>query len=158
MRRRRKSKRRGRKHVQAKKVKIDGIQFASGLEAYCYKQLKENSIDADYERRSFRISRECTTTYSYYANWGGRFIKRKDKVLPITYTPDFEGKDFIIECKGRKNERYPLVIKLFRIHNEKYLKKTIYEPKTKEQVDAMIQLIKDKKQNHADIQQDSRHK
>ena len=34
--------------------------------------------------------------------------------LPITYKPDFVGRDFIIECKGRANEAFPLRWKLFK--------------------------------------------
>ena len=35
--------------VRAKKVTHDGIQFASGLEVYMYKALKEANIVAEYE-------------------------------------------------------------------------------------------------------------
>ena len=34
------------------------------------------------------------------------------KILNIKYTPDFIGKDFIIETKGRANESFPLRWKL----------------------------------------------
>ena len=43
--------------VQSKKIKVDGIQFASGLEAYMYKALKKAKIKADYEKRTFEIFR-----------------------------------------------------------------------------------------------------
>jgi hypothetical protein len=36
------------------------------------------------------------------------------KILPITYKPDFVGRDFVIECKGRANESFPLRWKLFK--------------------------------------------
>ena len=36
------------------------------------------------------------------------------KYLTIKYTPDFIGKDFIIETKGRANESFPLRWKLFK--------------------------------------------
>lgn len=143
-RKRQNRKKKGRKHVQARKVEVDGILFASGLEAYCYKKLKEHGIKADYEKRSFEIFRGASLKNEYYANWGGRLLKRQKKVTNIKYTPDFEGDEFIIECKGRKNERYPLVIKLFRKWNETKLGKDIFEPKTKDQVDTMIQIIKEK--------------
>ena len=35
-------------------------------------------------------------------------------ILNIKYTPDFIGEDFIIECKGRANESFPLRWKLFK--------------------------------------------
>ena len=34
--------------------------------------------------------------------------------LTIKYTPDFIGKDFIIETKGRANESFPMRWKLFK--------------------------------------------
>ena len=36
------------------------------------------------------------------------------KILPIKYKPDFVGRDFVIECKGRANESFPLRWKLFK--------------------------------------------
>ena len=41
--------------VFAKKTTIDGIKFASGLEAYMYRALKASKIKADYEKRTFDI-------------------------------------------------------------------------------------------------------
>ena len=35
--------------VVSKKITVDGIKFASGLEAYMYKALKRAKIKADYE-------------------------------------------------------------------------------------------------------------
>ena len=36
------------------------------------------------------------------------------KYLPIKYTPDFIGDNFIIETKGRANESFPMRWKLFK--------------------------------------------
>ena len=41
--------------VRSKKVTINGIKFASGLEAYMYKALKKAKIIADYEKRTFEV-------------------------------------------------------------------------------------------------------
>ena len=51
MKRIRRSKKRG--PVVSKKVTYDGIKFASGLEKYMYIALKQNSIKAEYEKRTF---------------------------------------------------------------------------------------------------------
>jgi len=45
------SKKRG--PVQSKKIEYDGIKFASGLEKYMYKALKEAKIVAEYEPMSY---------------------------------------------------------------------------------------------------------
>ena len=36
------------------------------------------------------------------------------KILNIKYTPDFVSDSFIIECKGRANESFPLRWKMFK--------------------------------------------
>ena len=45
--------RRKRGPVQAKKIKYDNINFASGLEKYMYMALKKNKIKAKYEGETF---------------------------------------------------------------------------------------------------------
>jgi len=44
---------RKRKLVQSRKTTVDGIKFASGLEAYMYKCLKDANIKAEYEGEEF---------------------------------------------------------------------------------------------------------
>ena len=104
--------------VVSKKITVDGIKFASGLEAYMYKALKAAKIKADYEKRTFEIFEGFDFTnesYERQANGKGSMVNRGNKkVLSIKYTPDFEGKDFIIECKGRPNETFPLRWKMFK--------------------------------------------
>ena len=41
--------------VRSKKTTYDGIKFASGLEVYMYKALKEASIVAEYEPASYEL-------------------------------------------------------------------------------------------------------
>ena len=41
--------------VRAKKKVIDGITFASSLEAYTYNELKSSGLDFEYEGESFVI-------------------------------------------------------------------------------------------------------
>ena len=41
--------------VRAKKTTVDGIQFASGLEAYMYRALKAANIKNDYEGETYLI-------------------------------------------------------------------------------------------------------
>ena len=51
----RKKYRRKRGPVTSKKITVDGIEFASGLEAYMYKALKQSGIDAAYEGSTYTI-------------------------------------------------------------------------------------------------------
>jgi hypothetical protein len=132
--------------VVAKKVIYNGITFASGLEKYMYKALKDAKIDFKYEGQTFELlpgfnfSNDC---YERQSNGKGDFINRGlKKVLNIKYTPDFIGEDFIIETKGRANESFPLRWKMF-----KYLmsieedKRALYKPQNQAECDKTIEII-----------------
>ena len=144
MRRGYKSKKRG--PVRAKEVSFDGIQFASGLEKYMYLALKEAKIIARYEgetyvlQDSFEFNNE---SYERQANGKGEMKDRgQKKILNIKYTPDFVSDSFIIECKGRANESFPIRWKMFK----KYVKEriphvTLYKPQNQKECDKVVELI-----------------
>ena len=123
--------RRKRGPVVSKKVTIDGIKFASGLEAYMYKALKSAKIPAAYEGSTYTIFQGFdlnVTCYERCANGKGDYKDRGNKkILPIKYTPDFIGKGFIIETKGRANEAFPMRWKLFKHYAEHNLNSTLYK-------------------------------
>lgn len=135
---------RKRKLVQSNKTTVDGIKFASGLEAYMYRCLKEAKIKAQYEGEEFILiegfffdidSYERTTTKEF-ANRG------RKRILPIKYTPDFVGDGFIIECKGRANEAFPLRYKLFKKWISINRPETIlFKPQNKKDCDAVIEIL-----------------
>ena len=140
----RKSKKRG--PVRAKKVTFDGIQFASGLEKYMYKALKEAKIKATYEGQTYVLQEAFifdVDSYERQANGKGDMVNRgQKKILNIKYTPDFISDSFIIECKGRANESFPIRWKMFK----KYVKNnlshvTLYKPQNQKECDEVIQLI-----------------
>ena len=132
--------------VFSKKITVDGIKFASGLEAYMYKALKKAKIKADYEKRTFEIFPSFkfkNKSYERQANGKGSMINRGDKkILGIKYTPDFEGKNFIIECKGRANETFPVRWKMFKKYVNIYLHGyTLYKPQNQKECDETVKLI-----------------
>ena len=142
--RRRKNKQRG--PVRAKKVICDGITFASGLEKYMYRVLKKAKIKAKYEGETYIIQEGFEfdiQSYERQSNGKGEFKNRGNKkILPIKYTPDFVSRSFIIECKGRANESFPMRWKLFK----KYVKAnmprvTLYKPQNQKECDTVIELI-----------------
>lgn len=132
--------------VTAKVVSYDGITFASGLEKYMYKALKDAKIDFRYEGEVFELmpaflfNNECNERQS---NGKGDFINRGNKkILNIKYTPDFTGWDFIIETKGRANDSFPLRWKMFKkwmIDNND--NRTLYKPQTNAECLKTIELI-----------------
>ena len=140
----RKNKKRG--PVRSKKVICDGITFASGLEKYMYQALKKAKIKADYEGRTYTLIDGFefkTSSYERQSNGKGDFVDRGNKkILPIKYTPDFIGDKFIIECKGRANESFPMRWKLFKkFINRHYPHVTLYKPQNQKECDQVINLI-----------------
>ena len=132
--------------VRSKKVMFDGITFASGLERYMYQALKKAKIKAKYEGQTYTLIDGCnfmTTSYERQSNGKGEFKDRGNKkILPIKYTPDFVGDKFIIECKGRANESFPMRWKLFkRMINIKQPYVTLYKPQNQKECDQVIELI-----------------
>lgn len=142
----RRSKKRG--PVQAKKISYDGIKFASGLERYTYIALRKSKLFEGYENETFELITPFqfpNISYEKQANGKGEYINRgTKKILGIKYTPDFIGKDYIIECKGRPNESFPLRWKLFKLWLTKNnIGKILYKPQNQKEVDLTITLIKE---------------
>ena len=132
--------------VQAKKVVCDGIKFASGLEKYMYLALKKAKIKAKYEGKTFVLQEGFmfnTDSFERQGNGKGDMVNRgQKKILNIKYTPDFVSDSFIIECKGRANESFPLRWKMFKKYVNKHLKHvTLYKPQNQKECDEVIKLI-----------------
>jgi len=132
--------------VRAKKVTHDGINFASGLEKHMYIALKKARIKAAYEGETFTLIDGFmfdSSSYERQSNGKGDMVDRGNKkILPIRYTPDFVGDGFIIECKGRANESFPMRWKLFK----RYVKENLpgvdlYKPQNQKECEVVIQLI-----------------
>ena len=138
--------------VQAKKITYDGINFASGLERYTYMALKKNKLFEGYENEVFQLIEGFNfdnESYEKQANGKGDYTNRgQKKILGIKYTPDFVGKDYIIECKGRANESFPIRWKLFKLWlTQNKIGKTLYKPQNQKEVDRTIQIIKEKRRS-----------
>jgi hypothetical protein len=82
-------------------------------------------------------------SYERQANSKGEFKERGGKqIRAITYTPDFVGRGFIIECKGRPNESFPIRWKLFKRYISKNLPNvTLYKPQNQKECDEIVSLI-----------------
>ena len=64
------------------------------------------------------------------------------KIQNIKYTPDFVSDSFIIECKGRANESFPIRWKMFKKHVKEHMKHvTLYKPQNQKECDEVIKLI-----------------
>ena len=148
MKKKYKKKKRG--PVRAKKVVFDGIKFASGLERYMYQVLKKAKIKAKYEGKTYIVQEGFmfnNKSYERQSNGKGDLVNRGcKKILPIKYTPDFVSDSFIIECKGRANESFPMRWKMFKKYVNDNLKHvTLYKPQNQKECDKVIELIKENK-------------
>ena len=138
--------------VQSKKTIVDGITFASGLEKYTYMALRKAKLYEGYENEVFQLVEGFNfnnISFEKQANGKGEYTNRgQKKILGIKYTPDFVGKDFIIECKGRANESFPIRWKLFKLWlNKNKIGKTLYKPQNQKEVDLTITLIKESRRS-----------
>jgi len=132
--------------VRANKVTFDGIKFASGLEKYMYQVLKNFKIHAVYEGATFELQESFmfdVDSYERQGNGKGDMINRgQKKIQNIKYTPDFVSDSFIIECKGRANESFPLRWKMFKKHVKANLSHvTLYKPQNQKECDQVVGLI-----------------
>ena len=132
--------------VVSKKVTYDGIKFASGLERYMYQALKKAKIHADYEGCTFNLQEGFmfdVESYERQSNGKGDMVNKGGKrILPIKYTPDFVSDSFIIECKGRANESFPIRWKMFKNYVKNNLPRvTLYKPQNQKECDKVVELI-----------------
>ena len=135
--------------VRSKKVTFDGIKFASGLEKYMYQALKKAKIHAVYEGATFELQEGFmfnVDSYERQSNGKGDMINRgQKKILNIKYTPDFVSDSFIIECKGRANESFPIRWKMFKKYVKEYMEHvTLYKPQNQKECDQVVELITNK--------------
>ena len=135
--------------VRAKKVSFDGITFASGLEKYMYQALKKNKIHAIYEGATFVLQEGFmfdNESFERQSNGKGDMVNRGNKkILNIKYTPDFVSDSFIIECKGRANESFPIRWKMFKKYVKENLPRvTLYKPQNQKECDKVIELINER--------------
>ena len=139
--------------VRSKKVTFDGITFASGLEKYMYVALKKAKIHAVYEGATFVLQEDFmfnVDSYERQANGKGDMVNRgQKKIQNIKYTPDFVSDSFIIECKGRANESFPIRWKMFKNYVKEYMEHvTLYKPQNQRECDQVVELIINKNKSN----------
>lgn len=112
-------------------LEYDGISFKSKLEMFCYKLFKENNVPVEYETVKFQIL--------------DPFTYEGEKIRGMTFTPDFVGDTFVVECKGFMNDAFPLRWKLFKYHLSSHnLRYDLYLPRNKKDVEKVVQEITNK--------------
>jgi len=111
-----------------------------------YQALKKAKIKSEYEGQTYELQEGFmfnVDSYERQGNGKGDMVNRgRKKILNIKYTPDFISDSFIIECKGRANESFPIRWKMFK----KYVKEriphvTLYKPQNQKECDKVVELI-----------------
>ena len=124
-------------------------RYASSLEKYCADQLKQHGLAFDYEEHQYVLMDKFRFKNKYFkmtAKSKEMTDKSNSLIRPITYKPDFVGKDYdwIIETKGYlpSHHDFPMRWKLFMQHLMVTDSKTIiFLAKNSGQVDQAIQEI-----------------
>lgn len=132
--------------VRGNKVEYDGILFASGLEVYCYKQLKLHDLIPafQYEKQSHVVVESFSYTKDCWekTNTSKNFEQKRQKIQSISYTPDFESAKSIIETKGRQTDVFSMRWKLFKKHLvDTGQEKDLFMPSNQKEVDLCIKII-----------------
>lgn len=129
-----------------------GINYKSTLERNMAIALEGAGIEFEYEPTTYMIMDGFffpLESYERTSTGKGDMVDRgQKKVLPIKYTPDFVGEDFIIETKGYANETFPRTWKMFK----KYLTDNnapsylvLYKPQKISECNEVVKLIKQKR-------------
>lgn len=146
----------------------DNITFKSQLERTLYNTMKELGYNPQYEPKSFTIiepfisyipfyDKETDSSLKKRRGMGDKtprqIVKKSEKVLGIKYTPDFYFKykdlDVYIEAKGKENDRFYLIKKLFlRYLNSLDTKSIYFEIYTKNQLIQALNIIKEYGENN----------
>lgn len=139
-----KDKRKIRNTTSKDKLMYNNIQFRSSLEVYCYQQLIKHSLDANYETLSIELIPKFTFTGKWLESSKTGLKLSTANCRPMTYTPDFVGDGWIIECKGfRGMDTWMIKSKIIKY----YLKDKeidFYLPSNRKQIDETIKIIKEK--------------
>mgnify|MGYP001122555634 FL=1 len=130
-------------------------KYKSSIEKYCADQLREHGLAFDYEKDTFELMESFTFPNKYFKMTAkGKVMRDRSNsvVLPITYTPDFVGRDrkWIIETKGYLPShhdftmRWKLFLKYLVGINSDY---TVFLAKNSGQVDQAIAEIQESIKN-----------
>lgn len=139
----------GKAMVNSKNLEFKGIMYKSSLERNMAVLLEAAGIKFKYETLKIDLVPGFLFPFKSYerqSNGKGEMVDRGGKkVLPLTYTPDFIGEDFIIETKGYANEAFPTKWKMFKnwLTQNGYSPENfvIYKPQKISECEEVVKLI-----------------
>lgn len=130
-----------------KPIYYDGIQFKSTLESTCYKECVKAGFNISYEPAHKEIFPAFTCNVPFYTKDGkNNLVLKSKKVQDIVYTIDFEINTkigtFVCECKGKENDAFRNINKLYRFLIKDSDIKGHFKVHNKTQIMQMIEVIK----------------
>jgi len=132
-----------------KEVIYKGKKLRSKLEKTAYQLLNEAGIEFEYEPTSFilipKFKYTSGTCYERVSYRGKKTFKEKPTktISKISYTPDFVGKNWIMETKGYETPSFKLRWKLFKKHlQETGQEYVLFKPHNKKEIQRCIEIIK----------------
>lgn len=111
---------------KSKKIEIDGIEFDSGLEGFMYRQLRDNNIRFELQKKY-----ELQSKFKY----------NSESIRAITYTVDFylPDCDICIDTKGIATQQGLMRIKMLkRYFFDHGLSTKILLPKNQKECSALV--------------------
>ena len=123
-------------------------KYKSDLERSCAKLLKEHGLWFKYEPITFTIVEKFKfESEGLEKNGRGKWVTPSANIRAIKYTPDFIGKNWIIETKGRVYPQFPMRWKLFKkymMDNDLHKKyPLVFMPSNQKQILECIKMIKE---------------
>ena len=117
--------------------------FRSTLEATAASLLAKAEIPFTYETWEVTLLEPFVYDIDSYERIGTKFKLQSKKVRGIKYTPDFIGKNWIIETKGKKTPDFQIKWKLFKDYLRKHsLEYALFMPTNKREIIQSIEIIK----------------
>ena len=117
-------------------------KFRSKLEKFCSDQLHLSSIPHEYEQVKYVIVPSFTYEGTSLEKIAKEFKQQREGQAAITYTPDFTGSGWIIECKGHFTTTARLKWKLFKRYlTQNSIKVDLYMPTNQKEVMYVIEKI-----------------
>ena len=119
-------------------------RYRSKLERYCAEQLELNKVPYEYENWKVILVPAFRYTGVSLERIGKNFKQQREGQAAITYTPDFVGEGWIIECKGHFTPLARLKWKLFKKYliEDDYIKFELYMPTNQREVRQVIEEVK----------------
>lgn len=118
-------------------------QFRSKLEKTAATLLGEAEIEFEYEPWEVVLLDPFQVEFLSYERIGKNFKQQSKRVRSIKYIPDFVGRGWIMETKGKKTADFQIKWKLFKrylIDND--MSFVLFMPTNKKEIITSIEIIK----------------